>query len=308
MRVFVAGATGVLGRRLVARFAARGDEAVGLVRRPEAERAVAELGGIPRRANLFDEDELARAAAGCEVVIHAASSIPVVTKPGPSDWAANDRIRREGTRALTACAARIGARCFVQQSLVWVARPADGSFFDEESPVHPDEVSRSTYDGELLARAAGREHGFAVAVLRCGWFYGPDCAHTKLFAEGLRRRRLPVIGKGDALWACLHADDAAEAFVRAAEAQREGLWHVVDDEPVPAATFVRDFAARLGAPAPARVPVFAARLAAGSYAVEFFTSSTHTANTRIREDLGFRPRYPSYREGLDQIVAAWRAA
>ncbi|WP_049772364.1 NAD-dependent epimerase/dehydratase family protein [Rhodothermus marinus] len=134
MQVFIAGATGVLGRRLVRRFRARGDRVVGLVRSPEGAQKVRELGGELRQASLFDAEALARAADGCDVVIHAASAIPVRTRVRPQDWAMNDRIRREGTRALTTCAARIGARCYVQQSVVWVNSPPDDRFFDEETP------------------------------------------------------------------------------------------------------------------------------------------------------------------------------
>ena len=119
MKVFVAGATGVLGERLVEQFRLRGDEVVGLVRKQEGAQLVQSLGGDPRFADLFDADALARAAEGCEVVVHA--------KPRPGEWAANNRIRREGTRALAACARTIGARRFLFQSVVWVGRPISRS-------------------------------------------------------------------------------------------------------------------------------------------------------------------------------------
>jgi nucleoside-diphosphate-sugar epimerase len=248
VRVFVAGATGVLGRRLVREFCARGDSVVGLVRSPAGEQLVASLGGESRRADLFDAEALARAAEGCEVIVHAATSIPVKTRPGPKDWQMNDRIRREGTRALAACAAKVGAKLYLQQSVIWIARPADGSPFDEDAPAEPDPVSRSAFDGEEIAGEAGGKHGFDVSVLRCGWFYGADAAHTRFFADGLRARRLPVIGKGDAVRAILHLDDAADAFVAASAAPRSGLWHVVDDRPVSVREFMDYFAERLAAP------------------------------------------------------------
>jgi len=280
---------------------------VGLVRSSASERTVIALGGEPLRADLFDADALARGAEGCDVVIHAATSIPVKPKPDARDWDMNDRIRRDGTEALTACAARIGARLYVQQSVIWVARPADGSFFDENTPAQPDRLSRSALDGETMAREAGEKHGFSVAVLRCGWFYGPDAAHTRVFAEGLRKRRLPIIGKGDAIWSCVHLDDAASAFVTATSATRSGLWHIVDDQPVSAGDFVRYFAKRLGAPSPIHVPAWLARLVAGSYAVDFFTTSSPTSNARFRRDFGWAPGVPTYRDGIDQIVARWAA-
>lgn len=305
MRVFIAGATGVLGRRLVKQFRARGDSVVGLVRGSAGEQVIASLGGESHRADLFDAGALARAAEGCEVIIHAATSIPVKTKPTPKDWEMNDRIRREGTLALATCGARIGARLYVQQSVIWVARSLDGSFFNEDSPPHPDQVSLSAFDGENIAREVGEKYGFTVSVLRCGWFYGADAAHTRFFAEGIKRRRLPLIGKGDAVWSCLHLDDAASAFVTASIANRSGLWHVVDDHPVSVREFMNYFAERLGAPPPTHVPAWLARLVAGSYAVDFFTISSRTSNARFRREFGWMPRFPTFREGIDQIIAGW---
>src|SRR3954469_6737703 len=118
-RVFIAGATGVLGRGLLQQFREQGHEVVGLVRSPEGERLVRSLGGEPRQADLFDADALARAAEGAEVVIHAATAIPVKSRPRPEDWAINDRIRRKGTRALTQAAIRVGGKLYLQQSITW---------------------------------------------------------------------------------------------------------------------------------------------------------------------------------------------
>lgn len=308
MKILIAGATGVLGRGLVRRFVSRGHTVMGLTRGSEGERLIESLGGESCRASIFDADELARAAEGVEVVIHAATSIPTKTRTKPGDWEMNDRLRREGTRALAACAAKTGARVFLQQSIVWLARPADGSFFDEASRPNPDDITRSALDGEEIALEAGERSGFQTAVLRCGYFYGPDSAHTRMFGQGLLERKIPIVGRGDAILASLHTEDAAGAFVTAAEAGRAGLWHVIDNEPVTIAQFVAGFAERLGAPTPRRVPVWLARLIAGSSAVSYFTSSTRTSNARFRKDFGWNPRFPGYREGLDQIVGAWKTS
>ena len=307
MKVFVAGATGVLGRGIVRQLRARGHAVLGLARSDEGERVVRSLGGLARRADLFDADSLARAADGAEVVIHAATAIPAKQRPAPADWALNDRIRSEGTRALCDAAARIGARLFLLQSIVWVARPPDDAPFDESSPVNPDRVTQSAFDAECVARERAQRGGFRAAVLRCGNFYGPDSIHTRLLGEAIARRRVPLIGSGDAVWANLHTDDAAGAFVAAAEWGRGGLWHVVDDQPVMVKNLLTAFAVLLGAPPPRTAPVWLARLIAGSHAVAFFTRSTRTSNDRFRNDLGWSPRFPTYREGLSQVVAAWRA-
>lgn len=306
MKIFIAGATGVLGRELIRQYVARGHSVVGLARSEQGEQMIRSLGGEGCVGDLFDAEQLARAAEGADTVIHAATSIPVKTRPSPRDFEMNDRIRRDGTRALTTCAGRIGAKHYLQQSIVWLARPQDGSAFDESSKPQPDPVSLSALDAENISFEAGERLGFGVSVLRCGMFYGPEASHTRFMADGLRKRRLPVIGTGDAILSCLHVEDAASAFVAAAEAVgRSGLWHVVDDQPVTVKELLSYFAERLGAPTPRRVPVWLARLVAGQYATSFFTTSIRTSNARFRHDLGWSPRFPSYKEGIDQIVRTW---
>ncbi len=306
MRVFIAGASGVLGRRLVRQFAARGHAVVGLARTPKAEISVKDAGGEPRNADLFDADSLARAAEGCDTVIHAATAIPSKRKTTPADWAMNDRIRRKGTRCLSEAAAKIGAKTFLQQSVVWVARPADGSPFTEDSPVVPDPVIQSAIDAENIAREAGSAEGFTVSILRGGYFYDSESAHTRMIADALRKRQMPIIGRGDAVWAMIHTEDAASAYVAAAEKPANGVWHVVDNELVPVRVFLNEFAALLQAPAPRRIPAWLARWFADEQAVSYLTKSTRTSNARFRRDFDWSPRYATYREGLQQILAAWK--
>ena len=306
MRVFIAGASGVLGRRLVRQFVARDHSVVGQVRSAKAESAVKEAGGEPRHADLFDAESLARAAEGCDTVIHAATAIPTKQKTRPADWAMNDHIRRKGTRCLTEAAAKIGAKTYLQQSIAWVARPKDDSPFDEDSPLVPDPKIQSAIDAEAIAREAGSVEGFSVAILRGGFFYDSESAHTRMIGDALRKRQLPIIGSGEALWAMIHSDDAASAYVAAAEKPTSGVWHIVDNELVPVRAYLTEFAARLGAPSPRRVPAWLATWMAGEQAVEYFTRSTRTTNARFRREFGWTPHYPSYREGLQQIVAAWK--
>ncbi|HYG79597.1 MAG TPA: NAD(P)-dependent oxidoreductase [Pyrinomonadaceae bacterium] len=307
MRVFIAGATGVLGRRMVRQFTEKGHSVVGLARDEKGKQTIQKLGGESVVADIFDADSTAAAVGQADVVIHAATSIPAKVSSGPADWELNDRLRREGTQALTEAAAKLGAKTYIQQSVVWVARPADDSFFDEKTAVEqPDELYRSAFDGEQIARAAGEKYGFEVAVLRCGGFYAPDAHHTRIFAEGLLKRRLPLIGAGEAVSANLHADDAASAFVTAAEAGRRGLWHVTDDEPTTIREMLYEFARKLGAPAPRRIPLWLARLFVWKGVIQFFTRSTRTSNRLFREETGWSPRFSSFRVGLGEVVATWR--
>jgi nucleoside-diphosphate-sugar epimerase len=164
---------------------------------------------------------------------------------------------------------------------------------------------------ETIAREAGARSGFRTAILRCGSFHAPDAAHTRAFGKQLAARKLPIIvskgGKSDSVWSFVHADDAASAFVAAAEGGRSGLWHVTDNRPVRSEEYLREMARRIGAPEPRRVPAWLARWIAGDAAVNFMTASTRTSNARFRRDFGWSPRFPGYLEALDEIVAAWRA-
>jgi 2-alkyl-3-oxoalkanoate reductase len=306
MRVFIAGASGVLGRRLVRQFVERGHSVIGLVRSPKGEIAVQEAGGEARQADLFDADSLARAAEGCDTVIHAATAIPVKARTTPDDWAMNDHIRRKGTRCLTEAAAKIGAKTYLQQSIVWVARPRNESPFTEDSPTVPGPTVQSAIDAEKIAREAELTEGITVAILRGGYFYDSESAHTRTLGDALRERKMPIIGSGDALWAMIHTDDAAGAYVAAAEKPASGIWHIVDNELVSSRAFLNEFAAGLGAHSPRRFPVWLAKRFVGEQAIAYFTKSTRTTNARFRQHFGWSPRYPTYREGLQQVTSEWK--
>jgi nucleoside-diphosphate-sugar epimerase len=219
----------------------------------------------------------------------------------------NDHIRRKGTRCLTEAAAKIGAKTYLQQSVAWVARPLDESPFTEDSPTVPEPTIQSAIDAEAIAREAESAEGFTVSILRGGYFYDSESAHTRMIADMLRKRQLPIVGSGNALWAMIHTDDAASAYVAAAEKPLSGVWHVVDNELVQVRAILGEFAALLKAPAPRRMPVWLARWLAGEQVVSFLTKSTRTTNASFRRDFGWSPHYPTYREGLEQIVAAWNA-
>lgn len=308
MRIFIAGATGVLGRRMVRQFTQKNHRVIGLARDEKGKQTIQRLGGEAVVADIYDADSMASATGQADVVIHAATSIPVKVSSNPADWAANDRLRREGTRALTEAAAKLGAETYIQQSIVWVARPSDDSFFDEKRVVHaPDVLYASAFEGEQIASEAGAKYGFNVSILRCGGFYAPDAAHTRSFAEGLLKRRLPLIGSGNGISANIHADDAAAAFVAVAEAGKRGLWHVTDDEPMTIREMLFELARRLGAPGPRRIPLWIARLFLWKGVIEFFTRSTRTSNRLFREEFAWSPQFPSFRVGIREVVETWRA-
>lgn len=302
MRAFVTGATGVLGRRLVPLLVERGHDVVALVRSDGSADAARMLGATPVRASLFDAHELAEAMGGAELVIHAATSIPTAARTKAKDWRENDRIRVDGTRCLAQAATRVGARRFILQSVVWAARPADGAAFDEDAALVADPLAASAAEAERIVG----ESGLDATILRGGQFYAPDAAHTRAFGELISKRKLPLIGDGGAVWALVHPDDMARAFAVAAGRSLPGIYHVVDDEPVRVDDFLQALAARLGVPPPARMSPWLARLLVGKGPAEFFTRSTVTTNKRLRGATDWRPRHRTHREGLDDIVAAWR--
>ncbi len=265
------------------------------------------LGGEPRRADLFDTDAVAQAAKGSEIIIRAATAIPTKVRTGPSDWAMNDRIRREGTRSLVAAATHVGARAFLQESVVWAVGTLDGRPFDEDAPPAGDPVLASALDGERIAREAGSSDGFDTLALRCGGFYSADGWHTRLLAESIAKGRPVLIGRQSPVWSLIHTNDAASAFVTAAEAPKTGVWHVVDDRPVALVEFLGEMAKRLDTRPPRRMPRWLARMFLGRYGARILSSSFSTSNARFRRDFGWRPSFPTFTEGLGEVVTSWRA-
>ena len=311
MKVFVSGATGVLGKRVVQLLADRGHGVSGLVRDEAGERLVARRGGEPRRGDVLDRDSVARAVPDdVDVVVHAATAIPTSEKPSDEEWTLNDRVRLEGAKNLAAVAGDAAER-FLFPSVVWVARQPDGSRFDETAERHPDRATRSAAETEEYLREAGDARAFDVTILRNGYFYAPDGAYTRRFAENLLTGDLPKIGGGvlgrrDAKLSMLHADDAGRAFADAVEAEVAGLYHVVDEEPVTFADYVSHFADLLDAPEPRRMPGWLVRFFVGKEAVNMLTKPMPTSADRFRADVGWEPEYPTYREGLAGVVDAWR--
>lgn len=306
MRIFITGGSGVLGRRLILRFVNAGHTVRALTRSERADEIVRGLGALPCRGDHFDAESLVHCAGDSEVVIHAATAIPSAMRFSSKDWEMNDALRRKGTQALTQCAGKIGAKLYLQQSIIWVARSADGSFFDENSTPHPAGLYASSLDAENISFDAERQFGFRVIVLRCGFFYSADSFHTKMIGEALSRRRARIVGKGDAVWAMIHSDDAASAFATAAESAKRGLWHVVDDRPVTVEEFFNEFASALNVDQPKHIPVWLGKLLLGKQTVAQFTTSSLTSNARFKNVFNWSPQFSTYQEGLRQIAEEWK--
>ncbi|HEX2087680.1 MAG TPA: NAD(P)-dependent oxidoreductase [Solirubrobacteraceae bacterium] len=305
MRVFVAGATGAIGRPLVPRLLAAGHEVVGMTRSPQRAEALRAAGAEAAVCDAFDADALGRALreARPEVVVNELTDIPPALNPRryESQMAGLNRIRTEGYRNLAAAARDAGARRLVAQSIAFIYAPGEGPA-SEEDPVWHDapEPFATTLRATLEGERTVLESGLEPLVLRYGWFYGPG---TQYAPDGgtlamVRARRYPIVGDGAGVHSFVHVDDAADATVAAVASSATGILNVVDDEPAALREWLPEVAQRLGAKPPRRAPAFVARLAAGSFAVAFSTRQRGASSARAKEALGWTPAHPTWRGTL----------
>jgi 2-alkyl-3-oxoalkanoate reductase len=307
MKVFVAGATGVIGRRLVPMLVDAGHEITAMTRSKAKAAALREAGAQPVVCDVFDADALRSAvvAAGPEVVAHELTDLPPALDPRKMEEqaAGNDRIRTEGTRNLVAAAVAAGAQRIVAQSIAFAYAPTGGTVKDENDPLFetaPWPWSRSVQALQELERLVTQTEGIDGIVLRYGFFYGPGSAYARegYVAREVRRRRFPLVGAGGGVFSYIHVDDAAAATVAAVERGKPGIYNVVDDDPAPVREWLPDYAQALGAKKPFRVPKLIARLVAGAYTTQMATELRGASNERAKRELGWTPRYSSWRQGF----------
>jgi nucleoside-diphosphate-sugar epimerase len=307
MRVFVAGATGAIGRRLVPMLVAAGHDVTGLTR---SEERAAGLRGVGAEAAIGDAlDEAAvRAATGRaspEVVVNELTSLP--EQPSFRDerqFEATNRLRSEGTRILLRGARAAGARRFVAQSIASMYERAGGWVKTEEDPLDEQAPGGVTDHVRELERAVTGGDGLEGIVLRYGLFYGPGTWYAPggSVAEMVRRRRFPVVGKGEGMTSFIHVDDAAGATLAAVERGAPGIYNVTDDEPARMRDWLPVYAETLGAPKPRRAPKWLVRLAVGKAAAELATASRGASNEKARRELGWQPSHPSWRAGFREAL------
>jgi nucleoside-diphosphate-sugar epimerase len=310
VRVFVAGATGVIGRRLVPLLIADGHHVTGMVRSAERTEAVRAIGAEPAIADALDAEAVGSAVSDArpDAVIHELTSLPQRIDPRKleRDFALNDRLRSEGTRHLVAAAQAAGAGRIVAQSIAFAYAPGpQGTVHRERDPLFlqaPKPFRRSV---EALRDLDGAVLGAGGLVLRYGYFYGPGSAISTdgSIVQDLARRRLPIVGRGDGVWSFIHVDDAARATVATLTSGGSGAYNVVDDDPARVSDWIPALAAAIGAPRPFRVPAFIARLAAGSYGASTMTESQGASNELAKRELGWSPQHASWREGFRTALA-----
>jgi nucleoside-diphosphate-sugar epimerase len=300
MRVFVAGATGAIGARLVPQLVERGHEVIGTSRSQEKAGRLRAQGAEPVVLDLLDRDAVRQAVAAArpEAIVHQASALAGMTdfKHFDRSFAQTNRLRTEGTDALLAAMREAGVERFVAQSFAgWPYAREGGPVKTEEDPLDPNPVPAMR---KTLAAIRHLEQTVTAAggiALRYGGFYGsPDDAQLEL----VRRRRFPIVGDGGGIWSFVHLEDAATATILALEQGAPGIYNVVDDEPAPVREWLPALATAIGAKPPRRVPRWLARLLAGESGVVLMTEIRGASNAKAKRELGWSLRYPSWRRGF----------
>ena len=307
MRVFVAGATGAIGKQLVPRLVAAGHEVHGMTRSQSKQAMLYEVGAVPVVADALDPDQVAEAVgrARPDVIVHQLTAIGSLDpRHFDRDFALTNRLRTEGTDHLLSAGQAMGVRRFVAQSYgAWPYARTGGPVKTEEDPLDPAPAREMR---ETLAAIRHLEQAVLGArwtegiVLRYGAFYGPgtSMAPGEESFELVRRHRFPLVGDGGGVWSFIHIADAAEATVAAVAHGSRGVYNVVDDDPAPVAEWLPALAQELGARKPMRVPRFIGRLFAGEAGVVMMTEARGASNAKAKRELAWRPAHPSWRQGF----------
>jgi nucleoside-diphosphate-sugar epimerase len=300
-KIFVAGATGVLGRRAVKQLVDAGHEVTGIARSDDKAALLKSLGATPVQIDLFDLAAIKGAAAGHDVVANLATHIPHLSKAAFNGaWDENSRIRSEGSHNLVEAALANGASRYIQEAISFMYEDRGDAWIDEDVPMIIPELGEAQLDAERET-ARFTESGGVGVVLRFGQFYAPDAFHTTDMIKLAKRRVAPALGAPDSYAPNIHIDDAASAVVAALHAPA-GIYNVVDDDPVTKREFAEVMAAALGKKPPHHLPATAVKLVGKK--AGYLVRSQRVSNRRFKEATGWAPRYPSVREGLPQVIAA----
>ncbi|MFL5902089.1 MAG: NAD-dependent epimerase/dehydratase family protein [Solirubrobacterales bacterium] len=311
MKVFVAGASGAIGRPLLRQLVAAGHEATGMTRREERAEEIRAAGATAVVCDALDAAALGAAVkqAAPEVVVNQMTSLPQEYNPRKASfYAATDRVRREGGHNLIEAARAVGAKRFLTQSIAFLYAP-EGDW-DKTEDGRPFSDARGHFRGAVEAmlgheREVVGSPDFEGLVLRYGQFYGPGTYYARdgHLGREVSRRRFPIVGPGTGTFSFLHVEDAAGATVAALSSGAPDIYNVVDDEPAPLHEWLPVYAEALGAKPPRRVPVWLAKLVAGSSVAEMAVGMRGASNAKAKRELGSQPRYPSWRDGFGDAAA-----
>lgn len=306
VRVLIAGATGVIGHRVVPLLADRGHEVVALSR--TGGNAEVERTGVERIAvDALDRPAFADAVRRAEpdVAVNLLTAIPPRIDPRhmDRDFALTNRLRREATGTLVDACLEGGVGFVISEGLAYAYRPSANGLANEEAPLWTDapRAYRSTVEALAeLERQTANAHGL---VLRFGHLYGPGTIYGEdgSLIEDVRVRKMPLVGGGTSVFSFIHVDDAANALLAALDRRPRGVLNIVDDDPVPMSEWLPQLAKRIDAPVPRSVPTWVARMVAGSWGAAYMTKLRGADNSRARAALDWRPEYGSWKEALGQF-------
>ncbi len=315
MHVFVAGASGAVGRPLVLKLLAAGHRVTGLVSSPASAARLAQTGADPLAADALDREAVFRAVGACkpDAIVNELTRIPPRINPRTADrdLAPTSRLRREAGTWLAEAAAAAGTRRLISQSIAFAYKPRPGGPWTEGDPLFvdaPAPFSEVVNAVAALERVTMQTRGVEGVVLRYGYFYGPGTVYAAdgTFADDVRRRKIPLMGAGSGVFSFIHVDDAAEATLRALDGPA-GIYNIVDDAPVAAREWLPEYARMLGARAPMRAPRWLGRLFGGPYAEYLMLDQQGASNATAAERLHWRPAHRSWRDGFSAMLAGERA-
>jgi nucleoside-diphosphate-sugar epimerase len=300
MRIFVAGATGVVGRRLIPLLVASGAQVTGVARSARKAAQLKRQGATPVTVSLFDPAAIESAVAGHDVVINIATKIPSGMRVfAPGAFKENIRIRQEASQNLASAAIATRARRFIQESFSPAYPDRGDAWIDEEVPIEPAKYIESVRDAESAAAEFTRSGGTGVA-LRFSMFYGPDSSLTLDMLKSMRSGFAPAFGGGDAYMSSIYTDDAASA-VFAALSVPAGVYNVTDDMPMRRREAFDLLAKAMGVRAPKIMPRWLTS-AFGSIG-DTLGRSHRISNARLRHASGWAPKVPSLREGWPLLLS-----
>ena len=310
MRVFVAGASGILGRRLVPQLIDAGHEVIGTHNSPARAELLRTLGAKPVLLDVLDEGAVREAVLENEpdAIVHEATAL-ANTKFGRSldkAFAGTNALRTRGTDALLAGAWEAGVRCFVAQSFAPYRYAREGGpVKTEDDPLDPTPPPNTQATFAAMAYLDDAVTGFGGIALRYGGFYG---AANDGWGDLVRQGKFPIVGAGGGVFSWIHLDDAAAATVLALNHEGPAVFNIVDDEPAPASEWLPVLAHVLNAKPPRHFPARLARLVAGEAAVVMATEVRGASNAKAKRELGWKLRYPSWRQGFPAAYSAIGAA
>jgi nucleoside-diphosphate-sugar epimerase len=312
MKIFIAGATGAVGRPLVSACIKAGHSVIGLTRTPASAELIRAMGAEPAIADGLDADAIAAAMGSTrpDAVIHEMTSLAGATDLRNFDrtFAGSNQLRTRGTDILLTAARENGVRRFVAQSYCgWPYARIGEAIKTEADALDPDPPAELRATREAIRYVEETVTGSANPegiVLRYGSFYGPGTGMLeRAMLAQIRKRRTPLIGDGAGWWSFVHVDDAAAATVKALEHGKPGsVYNIVDDDPAQVREWLPALAEIVGAKPPFHLPAWIARIVAGEHLVAMMTQVRAGSNRKARTELGWQPRHPSWREGFSEVV------